>query len=303
MSGPIPAVLRARVAEADDRGAEVLQSLRSRGYRPSSVVALILGRLPAPPPNANAEAIDSATNVPSVEQYNRAIRDLGGNPGETTPNTPVNSAAVPPKVVVIEGVAASTEADSNGVSIGVLIAVVSGVALLGLLAVLWTRRRKNSALVDAATKDSLTGLFNRRRLDEDIHGYIESSERHVAALMIDVDHFKTFNDVHGHAAGDHVLRGVGTVLSASVRTDDVVYRYGGEEFCVLLPRATPAEAITIAERIRAATSAMPAVGASAVTVSVGGAIGHAQQVRQTLERADQALYRAKRDGRNRVSMG
>lgn len=303
LTGPIPSALRARIVEADDRGVEMLQRLRGEGYEPSAVVSMVLGRLPAPKPNAAGQATDPAQQIPSVEQYNRAIRNLGGDPAAGTLDAPSSSQQAAPKVIVVEAANAPTESDGGGVSIEVLIVIVTAVALLGVFAVLLTRRRKNSALVDAATKDSLTGLFNRRRLDDDIHGYIESSEPHVAALMIDVDHFKLFNDVHGHAAGDHVLRRVGAVLSASVRTDDVVYRYGGEEFCVLLPRATPAEAIIIAERIRAATSAMPAVGATAVTVSVGGAIGHAQQVRQTLERADQALYRAKRDGRNRVSMG
>ena len=306
-TGPIPAALRVRVVEADDRGVDVLQRLSGAGYEPSAVVSMVLGRLPAPKSSAVGQATGAAQQIPSVEQYNRAIRDLGGDPTagalDAASNSSSSSASAAPKVIVVEAAAAPTEADGGGVSIGVLIVIVTAVALLGVFAVLLTRHRKNSALVDAATKDSLTGLFNRRRLDDDIHGYIESSESHVAALMIDVDHFKLFNDVHGHAAGDHVLRRVGEVLSVSVRTDDLVYRYGGEEFCVLLPRATPAEAIIIAERIRAATSAMPAVGATAVTVSVGGAIGHAQQVRQTLERADQALYRAKRDGRNRVSMG
>jgi diguanylate cyclase (GGDEF)-like protein len=301
LTGPIPDALRAKIIEADNRGVELLARLRGEGYEASDVVTMVLGQLPVPKPTAVGQ--NTAQQVPTVAQYNQAIRDLGGTPSPVTANAPLNSQQSAPKVIVVEAAAAPTDASGGGVSIAVLIAVVSSVALLGVIAVLLTRRRRNAALVDAATKDSLTGLFNRRRLDDDINGYAGSSEQHVAALMIDVDHFKTFNDDHGHAAGDHVLRRVGAVLSASVRADDVVYRYGGEEFCVLLPRATPAEAIRIAERIRAATSAMPAVGTTTVTVSVGGAIGRAHQVRHTLERADQALYRAKRDGRNRVTMG
>jgi diguanylate cyclase (GGDEF)-like protein len=298
LGGDMTEGMRMRLVEADRRGADLLLQLREQGFQPSPVVALVLGPLPhgflpspAGQPSPSGPAGQSA-EAPTAEQYDVALLDLGGT-GAVSPA---------PRVVVIEGTNPSAGSGSRGVSIAAMVAIVTAVALCGFAAVMLTRRRRNTALIDAATKDSLTGLFNRRRLDEDIQEYTQTAEQNVAALMIDVDHFKHFNDTHGHAIGDQVLRRVGVVVSNSVRSEDVVYRYGGEEFCVLLPRATPAEAAAIAERIRLRASAMQAVGSKSVTVSVGGAIGRGGQVRQTLELADQALYRAKRDGRDRIAM-
>jgi len=121
-------------------------------------------------------------------------------------------------------------------------------------------------------------------------------------LMVDVDNFKLVNDLQGHAAGDRVLQHVGAVLAKQIRPKDVAYRYGGEEFCVLLPDATEADAYGVAERIRHATAALRIPGMEPVTVSVGVAIGTGAAVHQTLERADAAMYDAKRDGRDRVAV-
>jgi diguanylate cyclase (GGDEF)-like protein/LPXTG-motif cell wall-anchored protein len=304
--------LRRRIMEADDRGAQVLTDLVAEGYRPSQAVQLTLGRLQAPSPNGGVVQPILAS-APAVGMYDTAIRDLGGIP--PTQSGPASSGPVPsgatpsgatpsertqpaPGDTQSSGDTAST-GDSSGVSM--IVIAIAALAVLGMGALLFTRSRRNAELIDAATKDGLTGLFNRRRLDADISGLVDSGSQRVAVLMVDVDHFKHFNDTHGHTAGDVVLRNVGAMLSTSVRSGDVVYRFGGEEFCVLLPGATPAEAIDVAERIRQAAAAIASPGA-AVTVSVGGAIGQAQQVRRTIERADQALYRAKRDGRNRISM-
>ena len=124
--------------------------------------------------------------------------------------------------------------------------------------------------------------------------------------MVDVDHFKTYNDTHGHTAGDEVLRKVAATIERSVRTSDVVYRYGGEEFSMLLPGASPEEAAHVAERVRAAVEAEEFPGqemqpGGRLTISVGVATlatGSGDDIR---ERADQALYRAKESGRNQVA--
>ena len=123
--------------------------------------------------------------------------------------------------------------------------------------------------------------------------------------MVDVDNFKTYNDTHGHTAGDEVLRRVAETIAAFVRDSDVVYRYGGEEFSMLLPGASPEEAAIVAERVRAAVEETSFPGeeqqpGGKLTVSVGVATlanGSAEDIR---ERADAALYEAKEAGRNRV---
>nr|NKB41963.1 diguanylate cyclase [Ilumatobacter sp.] len=120
--------------------------------------------------------------------------------------------------------------------------------------------------------------------------------------MVDIDNFKMFNDIHGHAAGDDVLRRVGYAIAASVRCDDVAYRYGGEEFCVLLPDATADEAGGVAERVRRAIEAIEAPYGTKVTASVGVASGPSTHLPATAATADAALFRAKHAGRNRVAV-
>ena len=122
----------------------------------------------------------------------------------------------------------------------------------------------------------------------------------VAVMMVDVDNFTVVNDTHGHAAGDRILQALGSLLAGEVRTKDVVYRYGGEEFCILLRGANVDEALRVAERIRRSTAELVVPVSGNVTVSVGVAIGVAADVMRTLGQADAALYDAKRDGRNRV---
>ncbi|MEM8705444.1 MAG: sensor domain-containing diguanylate cyclase [Actinomycetota bacterium] len=164
-------------------------------------------------------------------------------------------------------------------------------------------------LTKLAMVDGLTSLGNRRRLDGDLETNLASAVAGDAPLgfaMIDVDHFKTYNDTHGHAAGDEVLRKVAATIERCVRESDVVYRYGGEEFSILFPGATPEEAAQVAERVRATVEAEPFAGeerqpGGSLTISVGVATlatGGADDIR---ERADQALYQAKHNGRNQVA--
>lgn len=158
-----------------------------------------------------------------------------------------------------------------------------------------------------ASIDGLTGLPNRRYLEELLAtvGPRRRAGDRLGALMIDLDHFKRLNDRYGHATGDRVLRAVGETISTAVRADDTPARYGGEEFVVLLRRADSEQAVDVAERIRAQISAIPPAELGLnerVTVSVGVAVADpvGSDARSVLAAADRALYRAKRDGRNRV---
>ncbi len=155
-----------------------------------------------------------------------------------------------------------------------------------------------------ADLDALTGLANRRSLDRDIEAL---HPNHVASyVMIDVDHFKNFNDTNGHAAGDMALQTVARAIETNVRPEDRAYRYGGEEFCVLLPGANATDAALVAERVRAAVEASTIPGGEhqpggRVTISIGVADTSAG-TSGIIERADGALYEAKESGRNRVNI-
>ena len=160
-----------------------------------------------------------------------------------------------------------------------------------------------------AIRDPLTGLFNRRHMEESLEREIARATRSsgtVAALMIDIDHFKRFNDTFGHAAADVALRETAEVIRKSLRTDDIACRYGGEEIVVILPDTPLDEAAECAERIRVAIAAQQlryqgaAIGM--VTASFGVAVSSARAatVESLLRAADVALYAAKHEGRNRV---
>ena len=158
-----------------------------------------------------------------------------------------------------------------------------------------------------ARTDVLTGLANRRAFDEESHrrlGDFKESESPFALMIIDIDRFKQVNDDYGHTFGDEVLRGVSNLLTNNLRGRDVVTRYGGEEFAVLLPVSTVGDARRAAEMIREAiqNARFPMAETDVrVTVSVGVAeILPYEDVKSIVKRADQAMYAAKRAGRNRV---
>ncbi len=158
-------------------------------------------------------------------------------------------------------------------------------------------------LATETTTDSLTGVDNRRGFDLKIRDEMARSNRYgnaLALLLVDIDHFKRFNDTHGHPAGDRALRRVAAILETSVRATDTVARLGGEEFAIILPNTTPEGAFTLAERCRLAIAQADWPGAG-VTVSVGisNVEPSTETVEQILERTDQALYEAKDQGRNR----
>jgi len=165
-------------------------------------------------------------------------------------------------------------------------------------------------LVSSALRDPLTRLFNKRYLLDRLDSELKFARRHntaVSLLMLDLDHFKKINDTHGHLAGDAVLTNLAAIMLKAVRNEDVVARFGGEELAIIL-RATPMEpASLLAERLRKLVEqTVTHYGGQDLraTVSIGIAsfpTTPAETVEQLMEAADRALYRAKHDGRNRVS--
>ena len=157
-----------------------------------------------------------------------------------------------------------------------------------------------------ASTDALTGLPNRRYFDEfcGLLARRRRAEDAVGVLMVDIDRFKALNDRFGHAAGDDVLKEVGRAIVGAVRDDDVPARYGGEEFVVLLRNPSERVALEVGERVRESIAALDLshLGIPAVSVSVGVAVADRQDqpIGELVEIADQALYRAKRAGRDRV---
>ncbi len=164
-------------------------------------------------------------------------------------------------------------------------------------------------LRDQSVRDHLTGLFNRRYLEETLERELARSARErrpLGLIMLDIDHFKDFNDALGHAAGDALLEALGALLRAHVRGSDVVCRYGGEEFLLVLPDASGAIAAQRAEQLRDDVSRMRVAHGDqdlgSVTVSLGVAVfpEHGPTGDAVLKAADAALYRAKDEGRDRV---
>lgn len=168
--------------------------------------------------------------------------------------------------------------------------------------------RYHEEIYQRATRDALTGLCNRRLFLELLERELQRSVQRgyaLALLIIDLDHFKSINDSHGHVVGDRVLEQVGAVLQAVARGNALAARIGGEEFAIALPEHDAAAARAVAERIRANVEALPlrlGEQVHTLTVSVGVASWRPgwRTVGQVLAAADQALYRAKEAGRNRV---
>lgn len=200
-----------------------------------------------------------------------------------------------------------------------LLNIVAGCTVLGLLLMRWlplaVRERGKSEqrvsdLETLAAVDWLTGLYNRRHFEGLARAEFARSQRYmrpVSVLMIDIDHFKAVNDRFGHAAGDQVLRAIAALLLADKRDADVASRLGGEEFALLLPETTDLAAVQFAERLRQKVRDHASVAQSeklAVTISIGvaGATAATSGIEMLVRSADEALYDAKRAGRDRVSL-
>ncbi|MHB1536762.1 MAG: GGDEF domain-containing protein, partial [Acidimicrobiales bacterium] len=156
-----------------------------------------------------------------------------------------------------------------------------------------------------AMRDGLTGLANRRDFDQKLAGEVNRASRHgqpLSLVVIDLDHFKAVNDTHGHLAGDEVLRQVGQVLAGVTRDMDTAARYGGEEFALILPSCAPADACRVMDRIRTSLAAAPALLGVTVSAGVATLPSNANDSASLLAAADEALYRSKRSGRNRVTV-
>jgi diguanylate cyclase (GGDEF)-like protein len=169
-------------------------------------------------------------------------------------------------------------------------------------------RRANDQLEVLAITDGLTEVYNHRYFMDQIQERFKDAKRlstQLSLLMIDIDHFKAFNDNHGHMAGDLILREIAYILRSSCQTEDLVARYGGEEFAIVLPDSDSHQAEKVAEKIRAAVESHQFPDGDKVkqvTVSVGiGVLGEGvNSVDDLISSADKALYRAKAAGRNRV---
>lgn len=166
------------------------------------------------------------------------------------------------------------------------------------------RKALERELAHRATHDPLTGAYNRIPFEERIDAEMERVARYATALgflVVDIDHFKAINDTHGHDAGDRVLVEIATRLRTVIRGSDLLARWGGEEFVILLPETDLFGALELGERLRDAVAAEPCDEAGTVTVSIGVAQAvPGESVRRLFSRADAALYRAKAEGRDRV---
>ncbi|ROM92490.1 diguanylate cyclase [Pseudomonas brassicacearum] len=169
-----------------------------------------------------------------------------------------------------------------------------------------TLRGMMRQLEDLVATDELTGLFNRRHFLRLTTRELRSMEEGIVhgLALIDLDHFKRINDRHGHAAGDQVLQAFAGVATACLREDDVLARYGGEEFVLLLPDCDPERLTSCCERLRIAFTEVELVGLPVQDLSLSAGmtlLESGDNLDDALQRADQALYRAKRDGRNRCA--
>ena len=166
-----------------------------------------------------------------------------------------------------------------------------------------TNARLYAKAEEKARLDELTGLLNRRSLDEMIDSEISRHSRYggvFSLAILDLDSFKAYNDNYGHLAGDKLLRQVGRIIKSTIRTSDQAFRYGGDEFAILLPQTTIDAASQVTERVRKKIAKRVEAGSSQITASIGLASWPADGVGQTdiIAAADVTLYRAKRSGGN-----
>ena len=167
-------------------------------------------------------------------------------------------------------------------------------------------RRANRKLARQAVTDALTGLANRKQLNRFSQGTVETARRHhrpLAVVLFDIDHFKVVNDQHGHLVGDQVLCDIAALLARAVRQGDCLGRWGGEEFLLICPETRGEQALQLAERILAQARSLPLATGKPCTLSAGVTqLGAGDSVNDLLQRAEEALYQAKTQGRDRACL-
>jgi diguanylate cyclase (GGDEF)-like protein len=212
------------------------------------------------------------------------------------------------RVLLTAPVAALYEpvSDTRWGSLALAAALTIAAAAAGILFLRNTAARE--ALERVTRTDALTGLPNRRHIEEFLDMALAAAARHgqqIGVLMADIDHFKAVNDTHGHRCGDEVLADIGARLAKAVRRDELVGRWGGEEFIVILPLTDADATYRAAERLRVVVGAADAATSDKapvrVTMSIGGAVGDSD-ADALVDAADAALYAAKKAGRDRVAM-
>ncbi len=189
---------------------------------------------------------------------------------------------------------------------GIIASVLISLPLISVFFIMRDQEVIKKTRQEALT-DSLTGLYNRRFMDvwleQHFQDFVEE-EKDLAVLMIDIDDFKDVNDEYGHQAGDLILQELAKTLKTNLRVADVIFRYGGEEFVIMLPRTSKVEAVTIGERLRESVASMEVEGMR-ITVSIGLACLQEETLEkqaayELLRQADRAAYTAKYEGKNRV---
>jgi diguanylate cyclase (GGDEF)-like protein len=204
--------------------------------------------------------------------------------------------------LLLAGVAMAAQSQEIGTTIRYGLSLALSLLVINIM--LNVLESLHARLLAQSLTDPLTGAGNRRRMDSSL---AEVAERHrrtfapASALVIDIDYFKRINDRHGHEAGDEVLRSIVDLVNERRRKLDQVFRQGGEEFLLLLPDTRAAEAMGVAETLRKAIMRAPILRDQPVTVSIGvGELHPGEATKDWMKRVDDALYRAKKDGRNRV---
>jgi diguanylate cyclase (GGDEF)-like protein len=186
-----------------------------------------------------------------------------------------------------------------------------GVAAASQIAVSLTNLRLRETLREQSIRDPLTGLFNRRFMQESLNKELQRAKRKnrlLSLLFLDLDHFKRFNDVFGHDAGDSVLQSMADIFRMHFRSEDIICRYGGEEFAVILPESSVHDAVKRAEALRLATKDLKLVHRGVlldpVTLSIGiaGFPENGENAQDLLDGADKSLYESKANGRDRVTL-
>ena len=217
------------------------------------------------------------------------------------------------------GVLASSWWTANGIyfgSLGEFIALAVNASLVALNTNLDVMvqtcthelEARNRELSELAVRDSLTGVYNHSTTIELLEQLLNQSQRYefpIATVMLDIDNFKQLNDSFGHQFGDHVLEEVSQTLAKSVRGADVVGRYGGEEFLIVMPHADTLAAREYGERVLALIREIH-IGDNHISASIGVSVfhprGHCASAQEVIRRADEALYRSKREGRDRLTV-